>query len=253
MQFANPVVDLLGAGVFAERVRDEFPQREERPAPPPMEERFGRPQPASPFTFEVLDRPPTARFRFLSQDASRLIQLQHDLFAFNWRKLNDDDAYPRYAYMRESTERYLTLLSDVVADAGREEIEPNWIEVSFINHIDAVDGHSRLGAVLTSVRDDTGERFLPSREEAELHERFLIEEGGEPVGRLRVSTSPAFRTSDESPIWIMNLTARIRSTGQGLGNAFERFDLAHEWVVRAFDELTTEDMHARWGKEAVAR
>ena len=154
--------------------------------------------------------------------------------------------------MRDSAERYLGILTDVVGAEGRGAMEPNWVEVSFINHVEAPEGHSGLGTIAATVRDSTGDAFLPKREEAELRERFLIVEGDTPIGRLHFSVSPAFRTSDGESIWIVTLTARIKATGEGLQSAFARLDLAHEWVVRAFDELTTESMHAVWGKEAVA-
>jgi hypothetical protein len=42
----------------------------------------------------------------------------------------------------------------------------------------------------------------------------------------------------------MNLTAR------GLyGNGFDFFDLGRQWIVKSFEQLTTEGMHRIWRKK----
>lgn len=249
MQF-SPQLDLLRAGEFASRIRDEFPVTEERPAQPPMEERFDKGGVAPRFTIQVMDRP-LARFWFLSEDGSRLIQLQNDLLAFNWRKRDEDGTYPRYDFMRESVERYLGVLEEVLSDEGRDKFGPNWVEVSFVNHIETGEsGHSKIEKLMTPLQPATAARFLPESEETEFAQRFRITRDGEPVGRLHVNVSPAFRASDELPIWILGITARIRSEGKGREKAIDTLDTAHDWVVRAFADMTTNEMHGLWKRES---
>jgi hypothetical protein len=71
----------------------------------------------------------------------------------------------------------------------------------------------------------------------------------EPVGRLHIAAEPAFRRSDSSPIVVLTLTARGRPLGVGLDGVLAFLDLGHEWIVRAFDSVTTSKMHRIWGRK----
>ena len=51
------------------------------------------------------------------------------------------------------------------------------------------------------------------------------------------------------PVWLMNLSARGIPLGPGVGGAFDFFDLAREWIVRGFADLTTRAMHRSWKRK----
>ena len=55
---------------------------------------------------------PLPRFWFVSEDGLRLVQVQEDRVAFNWRRLGRDVPYPRYGTLRSEFER-------ILARAGR--------------------------------------------------------------------------------------------------------------------------------------
>lgn len=248
IQFDSIVADVLDLATFSARVKGDFPSREERPPHAPMEEEFGRPSPTDPFRVEVLDRPPTPRFWLLSEDGSRLIQIQSDFFALNWRKLDDSQEYPRYSALRADLARYLEELRQVIVAEGKaSDIRPAWFEVTYVNHIVGRDNERPpLSDVLAAVRPLDSD-FLPPAEDGQMSERFLIEEDGQAIGRLLYAIVPAFRAADGLPIWVLTLTARLRAREPALAEAFHRLDLGREWVVKAFVDLTTETMHKTWG------
>jgi len=84
-------------GLFWQRIRDEFPRTEERPALEPAFERFGeRPRRDRRFRIEVREDARPQRMWFVNEPGIQMIQLQMDRFIKNWRKTGDDEVYPRY-------------------------------------------------------------------------------------------------------------------------------------------------------------
>jgi hypothetical protein len=77
-----------------------------------------------------------------------------------------------------------------------------------------------------------------------IHLRFPITtDSGQSIGRLHVEVQPALRATDNRPMYVMNLTAR------GLhGSALDFFDTGRQWIVKTFEELTTDAMHRTWRK-----
>jgi uncharacterized protein (TIGR04255 family) len=247
VQFEEPTIDSLDVAAFSARVKEAFPRRTEQPARPPMEESFDEVPEGAQFRFEVLERQPLPRFWFLTEDESQLIQIQQDLIALNWRKVETTPQYPRYPTLRDSLTRHLGELQDVLSAEGKSMLRPNWCEVTYINHVGPdPEGHRiPLHEVVTLVRDVSG-GVLPAAEDAQVAARFRIVENESPVGRLTVTVNPAFRAPDKAPIWVLTLTARLRSAEATLDAALARLDLGREWLGRSFRELTTPRMHAEW-------
>ncbi len=54
--------------------------------------------------------------------------------------------------------------------------------------------------------------------------------------------------SDVPRLAVMTLTARGAPRTSNLQGVLEFLDCGREWIVRGFEELTTEYMHGRWGK-----
>ena len=48
------------------------------------------------------------------------------------------------------------------------------------------------------------------------------------------------------PIFVLNLTARGEPLGDGVNGAFAFLELARDWIVKGFDELTRPEMHRVW-------
>jgi uncharacterized protein (TIGR04255 family) len=255
VQFQPNAIDLLRAARIADAVRDRLPRREEQPGRPPMAEDFG-PQPQEPpFQIEVLPGAPMPRLWFLSEDGSRLLQVQADLIAYNWRRAPEEVAtpepYPRYSRLRVDLVEYLEEVDAVVTSDG-EILTPNWCEVTYINHITAASEGTqrpRLQELLRGVEDLPDSEFLPAPEDAQVGIRYLIPGDEGPRGRLTVSVFPGVRRTDLAQIWVMTLTARVLAAEGTRDGAMDALDLGHEWVVRGFNDLTSEKMHTLWEEE----
>src|SRR4051794_29636475 len=82
-------------GLFWSRIRTEYPKSEDNHPLLHQKELFD-PTPSSANDQQFLIATgKVPRSWFLSTDGRQLIQLQHDQFLRNWRKLTPDDEYPR--------------------------------------------------------------------------------------------------------------------------------------------------------------
>lgn len=252
IQFQPQGTDLLTAATFAQEIANDFPHQEDRPAQPRMGEEFGT-APQVPFRFEVVTAP-QQRLWFLSENRTRLVQLQHDLVAYNWRRAPEgvatDEPYPRYSKLRSEFEQHLTLLDQARQARHREPLRPDWCEVTYINHITPLESSERprLDQLLRGVSVPEAAGFLPEPEDVVLNLRFRIPgEADTPRGRLNVALVSATRMADQAPIWVMTLTARVLDNEQdSLAGALKTLDIGHTWDLESFVELTSDQMHKVW-------
>ncbi|HEX8843076.1 MAG TPA: TIGR04255 family protein [Pyrinomonadaceae bacterium] len=249
----NPVEKLRGPqiGLLWAAYKDRFPQIEEHIPLDPVLETFGvRPAQQVSVKFELSDVPPIPRVWFLNERGDQLIQVQQDRFIHNWRKVAEEDEYPRYGNLTTSFRNELDLFGRFLEEEQLGDLSFNQCEVTYVNHILAGDvwsGHGDLNKVLTLWAGKHSDSFLPEAEDVRLATRYIIP-GSEnnPLGRLHVIATPAFRISDKRALIVLNLTARCRPDGEGLEGVFSSLDKAHEWVVRGFTSITTEQMHQVW-------
>jgi uncharacterized protein (TIGR04255 family) len=250
VQFEPGTVTTLDVAAFRASIRSDFPRYEEQPARPPIEEVFETVPAGIPFRFEMLTAPPMSRFWFLSEEGSRLVQLQSDLLAVNWRLLPEGGNYPRYEVLRGEIERHLQSIDAIVQMEGRPALRPNWCEVTYINHVApnrADEDRPPLEDVLAIVAPPRSERFLPPPEDFVIRQRFLIGGDEKPRGRLTVDAASAVRNVDAVPIWALTFTSRVRALEGGLKDALEALDLGREWAVRGFEDLISQEMQQEWG------
>jgi uncharacterized protein (TIGR04255 family) len=255
VQFRAPRLDPLQVALFAASVADEFPRREQHPSRPPISEDFAVPSTGVPFQIEIFDRPPMPRFWLMSEAGDRLLQVQQDLVALNWRKIRSEDEYPRYPALRQAFAERLSELTELLkssgASAANEEelaLQPNWCEVTYVNHVGPVssaEARPHLHELLTFV--DAPDVPVGPPEDAQLFERFLIDRGESPVGRLHLSAVPAFSAEDQRPMYSLTLVARIQPFEPTVDAALSALDVGREAIVRTFRDTTTKEMHMLWG------
>ena len=215
-----------------------------------MFEHFGAPAPGESIRVELLERPPMTRYWFVTENQSELIQVQQDRFAFNWRKMPEAADYPRYPQLRKEFESRLREFLMTVGEGATPT--PNWCEVAYINHI-GPEGENgdrpELDRLLRLFQSRSGE-FPPTPEDTQLVQRFLIPnpipDDSTPIGRMTVTLASAFRVADMVPIYVLTLVARGRAMPEEIDGALSFLDLGHQWIVRAFEGITTNEMHTQW-------
>jgi uncharacterized protein (TIGR04255 family) len=255
VQFASGIVDLEVLGTIARSFKMDFPVREQHPPLPPMIERFEPGPETAHIIFKT--QPDLPRTFFISNDSERLIQVQADRFAFNWRKTHPAQIYPRYGSLRPEFVRHLHALMGAAAEVEPTAPPITICELSYVNELVLEDvelgaPHPQIGRFVHVISPIKGESFLPNAEDARLQARWRIPDAdGRPIGRLYVSVEPAYRRADNLPMYVMTMTARMVSAGADPNEALRLIDIGHDWIVRGFKDLTTKEMHAIWKLEEV--
>jgi uncharacterized protein (TIGR04255 family) len=236
-------------GLFWRKVRDRFPDTEERPALTQMIERFPDPVTSGGrLRFEAVEIQELPRLWLLNKAGTEMIQIQNDRFIKNWRKQGGTDPYPHYLpVIKPAFERDFRDFQSFLAEEELGTVKVNQCEVTYVNHIVSGAGWQDFGEVdrLFTFCNQTSVHAPGHLEDFSAQLRFPItDHEGHPIGRLHVDVQPALRANDSRPMYVMNLTAR----GQ-YGESVEFFDIGRQWIVKSFEYLTTEHMHRIWRKK----
>ncbi len=238
-------------GLLWSTFRERFPRTEQHPPLDPLIEKFEPPSQPS-IRLEISNAPPAPRCWFLNEAGSELIQIQPDRFTHNWRKVDREDEYPRYEHVRRQFSEELADFCKFLQVEGLGSFRPNQCEISYINHIEPGDvwsTHGQLSQILTIWKHQYSDDFLSEPESIRTAVQHVFnDDGGDPLGRLHISTQPAFNVVENTPILVMNLTARgapDRPTNEGVLSFLDR---GREMIIRGFASITTPEMHKIWGR-----
>jgi uncharacterized protein (TIGR04255 family) len=233
--------------IWTQIFKAEFPQSQEQPPLVPQVEQFGAMGSQPQIKIQFLPGPPSPRFWFLDPSGSDLVQIQRDWFSRNWRRTSAEQVYPRFPAIRDPFERELVRLSAFLSDQGIGTLTPVQCEVSYVNPIVPTD-LGRVSSFLRQWRDTEGD-FLKEPENLQANFRYLIaDDGGKPFGRLHVGLQPAIQVTDGSPIYLLTLTARGAPNGYEIADVMGFVDIGHQWIVRGFADIATDEMQEAWGR-----
>lgn len=234
-------------GLLWARFRDRYPRAEQHPPLPNVIESFTRQAPPQ-FRVELLQDLPFPRFWFISADQSRLVQVQDDRFVVNWRKQGSDQAYPRYATLRQVLVDDMATFEDWLEGEGFGRPAPNQVEVTYVNHMVAGAEATTRQPLAAFVRLWAGE---PSNatgpDEVEFRCSYIMTGAtDEPLGRLHLQVQSQLRRSDSVPLYSFTLVGRGAPSAPTKEAALALMDQQHNWIVRTFADVTTEGMHDKW-------
>ncbi len=237
-------------GLFWSRIRSEYPETEAQAPLASQVERFGAEarRAGPPIGLELVQGEPNLRCWYRHDAKGRLIQLQRDRFLHNWRKAGPGQQYPRYPETRKMFEsawdNYLAFL-----DAERiPRPQPMQCEITYVNHIERGSGWNTM-ADLPNVSPLLAGRpspwFLPDAEVVVVNASYPLPE---ERGRLHISLQPGIRNADQVEILQLQLTARGKPKSEETADVLAWLDTGREWVVRGFVDVTSPEMHERWGR-----
>jgi len=251
VQFDTPKLGVPQIMRWWTKVQENFPGYEQAPPIPPVTESYDASSVPQPLVqFQMFNTPPMPRVFLKKATDTELIQIQEDRFGYSWRKLKDEDDYPRYVTIIKSFSQQLTAFDKFLKSEKLSSLNPTLCEITYVNHIvgsGVWHGHSELHKVIPSVTPRLSNTFLPLPEDMQFAARYIIHnQNKSPLGRLYVSVEPRFLMADMTPIFLIRLTAR--GAPQGLGNQgiIKTLDIGHEWIVQAFTALTSVEMHKVW-------
>ncbi len=233
-------------GLFWEKCRLDYPVCQEVAPLMPVIEHFGA-EPETPFQLSEI---PLPRVWFVHREDAGIIQLERDRFLHNWKKSKPTDSYVRYHTVLDLFKRHLDSFDSFLKDNGLGTIEPQQYEMTYVNHIvqgEGWDQVSDLGGVFRDHQWNGKEnRFLPGIEHLNLRKSFVLPTNRD---RLHVSIRDGKRTADSKPLFLFELTVRGFPGDVSRSAMWPWFDVAHEWIVRGFTDLTTEGIQKTvWGR-----
>jgi len=225
-------------GVYWQRVARDFPRCEHAP---PIGE---------PLVIEANVGAPLPRVWLINDSDDRLIQLQPGRFLFNWRQRTNAGRYPSYRKLSKEFFKYFRQFSEFVNEYDLGDIENVNFELTYINHVPEVDGWrlpDQLGRVIRQLTwNESSYRFLPQPFGVNWQARFRF---GQNLGELVVRLNSVKRVQDDKSMLVLEMVTRGQPGGDEGEDMEKWFSGAHEWIVRGFEDLTSEEAQRDlWGK-----
>jgi len=234
-------------GAFWEKLKPDYDHTREVAPLAPLLESFGEPRGVK---LHLTDVPPLARTWLLTSKENGVIQVQRDRFLHNWKKVDPGDQHPRYSKVIHMFKERLDTFEEFLAENDLGPIKPLQYEMTYVNHIPQHDGWEGLddaGRIFPDFvrRSDPG-RFLPSPDAINWRTAFPLPN---EEGRLHTAIRQMQRPTDQEPVLLFELTARGIPRDRSRDSMWAWFDLAHEWIVRGFTDLTAENVRRNVWKQ----
>jgi uncharacterized protein (TIGR04255 family) len=227
-------------GSLWQKLKPDYDHSREVAPLAPAVERLDEP---SQVQLKFTDVPPLPRTWLLTPNENGIIQVQRDRFLHNWKKVAPEDEYPRYTRVIQMFRDKLQTFEQFLAEDQLGSIEPRQYEMTYVNHIPQGDGWTDLadaGNVLPDfTRRKAPSRFLSEPDQVNWRTSFLLPD---TQGRLHTVIRHIHRPSDPKPILLLELTARGFPADTSRDSMWAWFDLAHEWIVNGFTDLTSEQV-----------
>lgn len=190
--------------------------------------------------------PPLRRVFFLTRSNDFVLQLQPDFFAHNWRKVKEEDQYPSFQKAKELFLGHWEIFKGFVAQEELGPLKVARYDVTYVNHLiegtfGAFPGALERYTSIIKLRERKPEHFLPDARMVSTVLEFGIPSG---AGTLRVSLAHGKRP-DAKEVIQMDLSARMKGKEDD-SDIDSALETAHEWIVRGFTDLTSEDAHKIW-------
>lgn len=224
-------------GAYWHRVRDRFPRVE-----------HAQPLPGGIEIFDSTTNIPLPRIWLINETDDRLVQLQSGRFFFNWRHRGND--YPRFRNLYVEFCEMFNGFVEFVNENDLGDVSVEAFELTYINHVFEGDGWGlpeMIGKVVPHMGLSIGGgNFLPSPSSVNWQGGFRFPDS---EGELSIKINPGTRSSDQTELLIIELTSRGRPAVSPIQNMDAWFGRAHEWIVRGFEEVTSEEAQVElWGK-----
>lgn len=238
-------------GVFWQTVRQEYPSFVENPPLAHSIEKFDLDTRAETETkIELMGRPPLPRLWFIDPTENWLIQVQDDRFLYNWKRVKDQDVYPRFDVVSTKFFDVWNKFHAFCQSEGLPHPSFDQLELTYINHINVSDVKAYVmdaSKIFPDMRWRETHGFLPNPETLAWKTSFVFPD---QQGRLHVSMRHAIRRKNQQPVLLLEMTARGMPSSKEHDNVRGWFAMAREWIVRGFADLTDEKIQKeRWGRK----
>lgn len=245
IQFQRAPITGAHIGAYWPQIAQRFPKVSEQPTLDPRLENFGDPSPPT-LPFGLALAQPESRFWFSSANRVELLQLQADRCLFNWRAVKDGAPYPHFEAIQKRFWEELAEWRQFAKDR-QLELHPNQWEVTYVNRIEGAEMPFSEAFSFVNAGLQNG---LGGEPEATYFscQRVLLTESGQPWARGFLVVQMALNAQKERRIHLEFTVRGPTSDGSSDDEVRAHQLRAREWIVNAFDSLTSPTMHQKWGK-----
>jgi len=240
-EWRSPLVGLLW-----QSIKQDYPKFKEMPVLAPMIERFDPVIQTEESSLQLFNAPPLPRLFFMDANENWVMQVQNDRFLHNWKRVKDEDEYPRYGLVSERFYQAWEIFLRFCSSENIATPKLTQLEVTYINHI-AIKSNpmvDELNSLFPDIQWQNGHSFLRRPERILWNVSFLLPEA---QGRLHISLRPGQRRKDKTPMLLLELTARGIPASTEMDKIREWFALGREWIVRGFADITSvKEQKGRW-------
>jgi len=234
-------------GLYWDRIKDQFPRISDQPRLRPLTRMLPKSPPLPEPSIELRPGGLPERVWYIAESDTELIQLQADRYLFNWRKGDQQRAYPSYdsnaCKFLDEFRGFQTFCSET----GLGEPEPEIAEVTYINLIEPQHGETAaelFQKVFVGLRWESNPPTLPTPEAAVFNRIYAIED---ERGHLSAGASIAYSRETKRELVRLELTARVLACTGCAMDVSESLQLGHDWVVGGFVAMTDPEVQEkRW-------
>ncbi|MFV0443189.1 MAG: TIGR04255 family protein [Planctomycetaceae bacterium] len=234
-----PAFELQHYGMWYEQIKNRYPLTTRQPRLPRIIEQFPYKPVPQRFQFGVETAPELPHCVFAAEGQTRLLQLQPDRFAMNWRRKPGDE----YRRFNDTKADFFGLLEEFrrfCLGTGLGEVSTDMFEVTDVNQIDCPPGRGTAEFVADVFEGidlqppEDAASWLPYPFGTTFNRLYDF---GDLLGRLYAEISVVADSDHEYILY--KLTARARIEPSTCEQDLEaRLQLAHDWVVKGFVATT---------------
>jgi uncharacterized protein (TIGR04255 family) len=195
------------------------------------------------------------RAMFTDTSNTELLQVQPSAFLRNWRKTAENQPYTHYANLKPKFQSDWRVFSQFLAENHLPPPQVFQCEVAYINHLVRGvewDSYSDLAKLLKPFAPraavaDYGRQYayLPEAAAVGLNVGYNLTEAGIA---LQISCLSAIRKPDGTEVIQLSVTAKGDLVSKEDDGVWKMLDQCHDAVILAFDDVTTDYAHEKWGK-----
>jgi uncharacterized protein (TIGR04255 family) len=227
-------------GLFAAEIAEAFPKTEHAPiVVTPGEE-------TAPDEWTFLPR-----VLYLAEDGSRLVGLQANRYHLNWRRdVRSNVEYIRFPAVQDLAMQYWDRLDSFVKRVTGTALHPVNAELTYTNIVEDSGYGNMADLVSATLRDwqwTPGARFLAEPAGFSQNLTFALE----GVGKCQFTVTGLVKKADNSPALRIELTTRGACSSES--SLKEWSNQAHDFLVKAFKDLISDEMHQKWQLQEAQR
>lgn len=220
-------------------LKKDYPATQDHPFVAPVIEQFVGLDMSMTFQFGM-----PGRHWLLSNDQTRLVQLQNDRLVLNWRRL-DSEIYPSYSQLRIELERVAKLWRTFLVGENLPEVPINQAEITYINHVRSADVAAAGGPILSSLSVDWPVE-IGTPEGLQFQQTFRTDDAAGRPARTYVSLAPVI-LADGTAGQALSLVIRGAPASGSLNDSLIWLDFGHNQIVNTFRDIIGPKLRRTWG------